>query len=94
MELDQQLSELAKHAARLKSQLAREEGQLETLREQRDKIIAVCKERGVDPESREKVIQQKRQELTTLLSVIDSSLTEIEEKRGEVFGTIGVETKA
>jgi len=93
MELDRQLSELAKHAARLKSQLAREEGQLQTLREQRDKIIAVCKERGVDPESVGEVIQQKRQEFTTLLDVIDSSLTRIEEKRGEIFGAIGVETK-
>jgi F0F1-type ATP synthase membrane subunit b/b' len=93
MELDQQLSKLAKHVAELKNQLAREEGQLETLRRQRDDIIQTCRKRGVDPAELDASITQKERELVTLFSSAEASLGQIEKKRRTVLESFRSEAK-
>lgn len=91
MELDRQLSELSRTITGLRNQLAREEGQLETLRAQREDIVTTCKKRGIVPEALGTVIAQKKKQLAELLTNIDGDLSQIEKRRGEVFEASGSE---
>lgn len=94
MALDEQLSDLSRQIGALKAQLSREEGQLETLRGQRELLIKTFKEQGVDPEQLDAVIIKKEGELSKLLKEVDTGLTKIGERRETVLENIRLETEA
>jgi len=87
MDLDEQLAELSRHVDKLKGQLARESGQVEALKRQRDNVIRTCEERGILPEKLDETIAQKRVELLNILSSAEELLLQIEEKRGAVLAS-------
>jgi len=89
--LDEQLSALTRRVGTLKTQLSREEGQLEALKKQRRRIVGVCKEQGVDPEQLDSVIGSKEKELSKLLKEVDAELGQIEKKREGTLGNIELE---
>lgn len=93
MDLDRQLSTLAKQVGSLQAQAAREEGQLAALQDNQARITKACRGLGVEPDQLDTAIIEKEQELTKLLEKIDAELTQIEEKRGAILKDAGATTE-
>jgi len=82
------ISVITKKISNLKAQTAREQGQLEGLKQRQQLLVAQLKELGITPDTLLPYIESKEQELETLSTDLSSSLSSIEDKRQEILNGI------
>jgi chromosome segregation ATPase len=82
------ISVITKKISNLKSQVAREQGQLEGLKQRQQLLVAQLKELNITPDTLVSYIESKEQELETLSTDLANSLSDIETKRQEILDGI------
>jgi len=86
METGDRLAKLAKEVSTLKSQMAKEQGQLEALKSQRASLEEECQKLGIEPGKLSEITSQKQLRLQELLNLLDSQLDKIEQDRKAILG--------
>jgi chromosome segregation ATPase len=82
------ISAITKRISNLKAQTAREQGQLEGLKQRHKLLVDQLNELGITPDTLLPYIESKEQELETLSTNLSSSLSDIETKRQEILSGI------
>ena len=82
------ISVITKKISTLKAQTAREQGQLEGLKQRHKLLVAQLKELGITPDTLVSYIESKEQELETLSTDLANSLSDIETKRQGILSGI------
>mgnify|MGYP001295958382 CR=1 FL=1 len=82
------ISVITKKISNLKSQVAREQGQLEGLKQRQQLLVAQLKELNITPDTLVSYIESKEQELETLSTDLANSLSDIETKRQGILNGI------
>jgi chromosome segregation ATPase len=82
------ISVITKKISNLKAQTAREQGQLEGLKQRQQLLVAQLKELNITPDTLISYIESKEQELETLSTDLANSLSDIETKRQEILDGI------
>jgi len=84
-DLNERLTGLAGRIAELKDERARVEGQLQTLKAQRETILKSCQEMGVDPAKLDDEIDLREKSLFSSIQDVEQVLIDIERSRDEVI---------
>jgi len=85
LSLEERVVKLRKEVSSLKAALARETGQLEAYKKQRELLMEKCREKGYDPDQLPELISQTEAKLTALAQAAEQRLAAVDEERRKIL---------